>query len=74
MYSDMKMDVLWVVASCSLVEIDRRFRGASITRVITTWRNTPEDSHLQTHRRENLKSHRILASQERLCFMESANN
>jgi hypothetical protein len=23
----------------------------------TTWHNNPEDSHLQTRRRENLKSH-----------------
>jgi hypothetical protein len=26
----------------------------------TTWRNIPEDSHLQTRRRENLKSHLLL--------------
>jgi hypothetical protein len=71
------MTVFWDVAPCSLVEIDRRFRGvtASITKAIalmmeaastsetsvnfyqTTRRNNPEDSHLHTHRRENLKSH-----------------
>jgi hypothetical protein len=26
----------------------------------TTWRNNPEDSHLHTRRRENLKSHKII--------------
>jgi hypothetical protein len=25
----------------------------------TTWRNIPEDSHLHTHRQENLKSHPV---------------
>jgi hypothetical protein len=25
----------------------------------TTWRKNPEDSHLRTHRRENVKSHTV---------------
>jgi hypothetical protein len=25
----------------------------------TTWRNTPEDSHLRIRRRENLKFHKV---------------
>jgi hypothetical protein len=50
--ASMKMFVFWDVAPCSLVEIDRRFRGAyclhnqgrfyQITR-----RSIPEDSHLR---------------------------
>jgi hypothetical protein len=68
----MKMAVFWVVASCSLVKIYRRFRDpASIIALMmeaartsetlekfhqTTRRYNPEDSHLRTHRRENLKS------------------
>jgi hypothetical protein len=45
------MAVFWDVAPCSLVGTDRRFRG------VTARRNIPEDSHLHTYRRENLKSH-----------------
>jgi hypothetical protein len=41
--SNKKMAVFWVVAPCSLVEVYQRFN--------------PEDSHLRTHRRENLKSY-----------------
>jgi hypothetical protein len=55
----------------SLVEIDRRFRGAycapmmvtvsasemSVNFCQTTRRNIPEDSHLHTRRREKLRSH-----------------
>jgi hypothetical protein len=41
-----KMAVFWVVAPCRLVEVYQRFRGPSCN---------PEDSHLRTHRRENLK-------------------
>jgi hypothetical protein len=43
-----KMAVFWVVAPYSLVEVYRCFRAAS--------NNNPEDSHLHTRRRENLKS------------------
>jgi hypothetical protein len=45
-----KMAVFWIVAPCSLVEVYQRFRGS-------TRRYNPEDSHLRTHRRENLKSY-----------------
>jgi hypothetical protein len=71
----LKMAVFWVVAPCSLVEVYRPFRGAyclhhqgdeaARTAVIlvnfyqTTRRYNPEDSHLRTHRRENLKSYLI---------------
>jgi hypothetical protein len=56
------MAVLWDVAECSLVDIDRRFRGAycrhhqdeavsfsemSVNIHQTTRGNIPEDSHLQ---------------------------
>jgi hypothetical protein len=44
------MAVFWVVAPCSLIEVYQRFRGP-------TRRYNPEDSHLRTHRRENLKSY-----------------
>jgi hypothetical protein len=69
----MKIAVFWVVAPCSLVEVYQRFRGpcclhhqgdevarTSETLVNfyqTTRRYNPEDSHLRTHRRENLKSY-----------------
>jgi hypothetical protein len=58
---------------CSLVEVYRRFRGAcclhhqgdevastsetSVNLYQTTRRNNPEESHLHTRRRENLKSY-----------------
>jgi hypothetical protein len=45
----MKMAVFWVVAPCSLVTLVNFYQ--------TTWRYNPEDSHLCTHRRENLKSY-----------------
>jgi hypothetical protein len=53
----MKMTVFWDVAPCSLVEIDRRFRGAMMEAVTTsetsvnfyqtTRHNIPEDSRIQ---------------------------
>jgi hypothetical protein len=70
--ASLKMTVFWDVVPRSLVKIDRHFKGAkvltaSIMRAISTSemsvnfyqtarRNIPEDSHLHTHRRENLKS------------------
>jgi hypothetical protein len=65
------MAVFWVLAPCSLVEIYQRFRGpcclhhqgddySSETLVNfyqTTRRYNPEDSHLRTNRRENIKSY-----------------
>jgi hypothetical protein len=64
------MAVFWVVAPCSLVEVYRRFRGPLIALMMeaartsetlvkcyqTIRRYNPEDGHLRTHRRENLKS------------------
>jgi hypothetical protein len=64
------MTVVWTVEPCSLVEVDRRFRGVIIVLMIeairisetsvyfhkTTWSYSPESSHLHTRRRENLKS------------------
>jgi hypothetical protein len=56
--------VVWFVAPCSLVEVYRCFRGACCLHhqgdspdYQTIWRNNPEDRHLHTRRRENLKSH-----------------
>jgi hypothetical protein len=65
------MTVFWDVP-CSLVDIDRRFRGAySLIALMTEAasssetlvdiyqtkrRNNPEDSYLRTRHRENLKS------------------
>jgi hypothetical protein len=65
------MAVFRVVVPCSLVEVYRRFTGpcdrpemeaarTSETLVNfyqTTRRYNPEDSHLRTQRRENLKSY-----------------
>jgi hypothetical protein len=64
--------VFWVIAPCRLVEVYQRLRGAfclhhqgeaassyktSINFYQTTRSNNPEDSHLHTRHRENLKSH-----------------
>jgi hypothetical protein len=68
--SESKMAVFWVVVPCSPVEVYHRFREA-ITLMMetartnetlvnfcqTTRRYNQEDSHLRTHRRENLKSY-----------------
>jgi hypothetical protein len=76
----MKMAVFWVVATCTLREVNHRFRDphcldggiASIIAlkmeavstsgtVVHSYRSTrrynPEDGHLDSHRRENLKSY-----------------
>jgi hypothetical protein len=63
-----KMAVFWVVAPCSLVEVYQRFRGPSCLHHQgdrpdqTTRRYNPEDSHLLTQSRENLKSYSELFS------------
>jgi hypothetical protein len=49
------MAVFWVVAPWSLVEVYQRFRGPCCLH--QRRRYNPEDSHLRTHRRENLKSY-----------------
>jgi hypothetical protein len=59
-----KIHVFWVVAPCSLVEVYQRFRGPCCLHhhgdeYQTTRRYNPEDSHLRTHRRENLKSYNV---------------
>jgi hypothetical protein len=64
------MAVFWVVAPCILVEVYRRFSllialmteaestsETSVNFYQTTRRYNPEDSHLHTRRRENLKSY-----------------
>jgi hypothetical protein len=45
------MSIFRVVAPCSLVDQAKVYQ--------TTWRYNPEDSHLRTHRRENLKSNNM---------------
>jgi hypothetical protein len=50
----MKMAVFWVVAPCSLVEVYQRFRGPCC---LHHQGDRSEDSHLHTHRREDLKSY-----------------
>jgi hypothetical protein len=58
------MAVFWVVAPCSLVDIIRalmmeaaRTSEKLVNFYQTTRRYNPEDNHLHTHRRENLKSY-----------------
>jgi hypothetical protein len=63
----MKITVFWVVAPCSPVEVYQHFRGTCclhhqgdetlVNLYQTTRHYNPEDSHLHTHRRENLKSY-----------------
>jgi hypothetical protein len=56
----MKMAVFWVVAPCRVITLMMEAARASETLVNfyqTTWCYNPEDSHLRTHRRENLKSY-----------------
>jgi hypothetical protein len=61
------MAVFWVVAPCSLVEVYQRALIALMMEAVrtsetfvnfyqTTRRYNPEDNHLQSHRRENLRS------------------
>jgi hypothetical protein len=62
-----KTTVFWVVAPCSLVELYQCFRGPCCFLVQlyqTTRCYNPEDSHLHTHRRENLKSNLIIFGEE----------
>jgi hypothetical protein len=63
------MAVFLAVAPCSLVEVYQRFialmmEAAKTSETLvnfyqTTRRYNPEDSHLRTHRRENLKSYTV---------------
>jgi hypothetical protein len=56
-----KMAVFWVVAPCSLVKVYQRFRGPCCLHHQGDRpgckKDNPEDSHLRTHRRDNLKSY-----------------
>jgi hypothetical protein len=63
---NVKMAVFWVVAPCKprglLIALMMEAASISETSVNiyqTTRRNNPEDSHLHTRRRENLKSYSI---------------
>jgi hypothetical protein len=61
--SFIKMAVFWVVAPCRLIALMMEAARTSETLVQlyqTTWCYNPEDSHLHTHRRENLKSYFII--------------
>jgi hypothetical protein len=58
-----EMTVFWVVAPCSLdqggalmMEVASTYE-TSVNFYQTTRRNNPEESHLHTRRRENLKYH-----------------
>jgi hypothetical protein len=59
------MAVFWVVEPCSLIEVyqlialmmeEARTSETLVNFYQTTWCYNPEDSHLHTHRCENLKS------------------
>jgi hypothetical protein len=60
--SGLKIAVFWAVAPCSLVEVYQRFRGPCCLHHQTTRCYNPEDRHLRTHRRENLKSYHSVVS------------
>jgi hypothetical protein len=52
------MAVFWDVAPCRLAEVASvNTSETSVNFYQTTLHNIPEDSHLHTRRRENLKSH-----------------
>jgi hypothetical protein len=54
------MTAFWDKATCSLVEVDGRFRGdTSVYFYETTRHSISESRHLQTRRRENLKSQHV---------------
>jgi hypothetical protein len=67
------MAVFWVVAPCSpwvslMMEVARTSETL-VNSYQITWRYNPEDSHLRTHRRENLKSYKgnIVYKSEQIC-------
>jgi hypothetical protein len=51
------MAVFWVVARIALMMEAARTSETLVNFYQTTRRYNPEDSHLRTHRRENLKSY-----------------
>jgi hypothetical protein len=63
----MKMDVFRVVAPCILVDIALMMEAARTSEtLVKLYQNTrcynPEDIHIHTHRRENLKSYVLSSS------------
>jgi hypothetical protein len=52
------VSVFWLTSSSLMME-EVRFSETSANIYRTTWRNIPEDSHLHTRRRENLKYHQL---------------
>jgi hypothetical protein len=57
------MAVFWVVAPCSLVALMMeavQTSEALVNLYQSTRRCNPEDGHLHTHRRENLKSYFVI--------------
>jgi hypothetical protein len=73
----MKLTASWYIAPCSLVEVDRRFRGASLINLRmevisisetsvyldeTTQGNISKSCYLQTRDRENMKFHILFSS------------
>jgi hypothetical protein len=73
-----KMIVFWDIAPCSLVQVDRRFRGAyclhpqgdetSVYFNKTTRRCIPEGYHLHIRRLENPKSHKLRVLSSMILF------
>jgi hypothetical protein len=67
------MAVFWVVAPCILVEAlmmeAARTSETLVNFYQTTRRYNPEDSHLRTHRRENLKSYFIIKFPPSFCYI-----
>jgi hypothetical protein len=61
------MVVFCVVAPCSLVEVYQSFRGSCCLHHQGD-RYNPEESHLRTHCRENLKSYLKMISKYRYIF------
>jgi hypothetical protein len=57
---NLKMIAFWDIPLCTVIEVNRRFRGAYCVHQQgeTTRRYIAEGYHLHTRRRENLKSHR----------------
>jgi hypothetical protein len=74
------MTVFWVVALCSLVEVETLIAlmmeaastsETSVNFYQTTRRNIPKDSNLHSRRSENLKSrNQLLFIQLTICFLQ----